>query len=62
MKEEFKKLIPELDLLIDKEAALKSIKCREWPLSKKPKWYNKDHEKTMQINHYIKSYLYLILK
>lgn len=72
----FKNLIADLDSIVDKELAYEQIKQKIWPLaqSKKPSKYfeigdneNADKKKaeetnknTMELNHYIKSYLALI--
>ena len=68
MKAKFRSLIAEIDALPDKDQALIDIKSKKWPLSNKPIWYHesgksitsKNLEKTMQINHFVKSYLYLL--
>lgn len=63
MKNLFRELIPEIDLIVGKELAINNIKKRIWPLSNesKPEWYNVDNKidlkKTMELNHYVKSYL-----
>jgi hypothetical protein len=76
MKTKFKSLKADLDAIADKELAYEQIKQKIWPLAKnkKPVKYfekgdtedkNKEKAKeisknTMDLNHYIKSYLYLI--
>ena len=76
MKDKFKSLRADLDAIVDKELAYEQIKQRIWPLanSKKPTGYleigdeenvdkkkaKENREKTMQMNHYVKSYLALI--
>ena len=78
MKAKFKSLIADLDLITNKELAYQQIKQKIWPLAKgkKPAKYfekgdkeNADRGKakeinknTMELNHYIKSYLSLLLK
>ena len=63
MKDLFKSLMAEIEAIVDKAQAIENIKCRIWPLSSesKPDWYNVDDKddlkKTMELNHYIKSYL-----
>jgi hypothetical protein len=75
-KEQFRSLLSDLDAIVDKDLAYEQIKQRIWPLanSKKPTGYlefgdkeNADkkkakdnREKTMEMNHYVKSYLALI--
>ena len=75
-KTEFKSLRTDLDAIVDKDLAYEQIKQRVWPLAKgkKPTGYfelgdteDPDKEKavqnqrkTMELNHYIKSYLALI--
>lgn len=61
MKDYFLERKKEIEDLKDKEKALFQIKSKEWPLSKKPKWFNKDQKKTMEIIHYIKFYLQHLL-
>ncbi len=68
----FKTLISDIKNLADKQAAYDNIKRKEWPLDKglKPDNYHelgddeqgKDFQSTMQLNHYIKHYLFLLLK
>ena len=76
MKDTFRSLITDLDSIVDKDLAYEQIKQKIWPLakSKKPSKYfeigdneNADKKKaaetnknTMELNHYIKSYLALI--
>jgi hypothetical protein len=76
MKDKFKSLRADLDAIVDKDLAYQQIKQKIWPLpnSKKPTGYfeigdteNQDKKKakenstkTMELNHYIKSYLALI--
>lgn len=77
MKAKFKSLIPDLDAIVDKELAYQKIKQKIWPLanSKKPPGYfvigdtensdekkaKENNKKTMELNHYIKSYLSLLI-
>lgn len=72
----FKNLISDLDAIVDKELAYEQIKQKIWPLAqnKKPNGYfergdtedvdkkkaKQNRDKTMVLNHYIKSYLALI--
>ena len=76
MRNVFRNLISDLDAIVDKELAYEQIKRKVWPLeaNKKPSKYfeigdteNADRRKaaennknTMELNHYIKSYLALI--
>ena len=76
MKDKFKSLRADLDAIVDKDLAYEQIKQKIWPLAvnKKPSQYfekgdsenvdNKQAEETnkntMELNHYIKSYLALI--
>ncbi len=72
MKKTFILLRSDLDEIVDKEFAYEQIKQKIWPLSqnKKPKNYyaigdnktkaEKYKKNTMELNHYIKSYLALI--
>lgn len=61
----------DIENVVDKQLALNDIRGRKWPLSPelKPDWYHeynddanvKKLESTMQLNHYIKSYLSLLI-
>jgi hypothetical protein len=75
-KDKFKSLRADLDAIVDKELAYEQIKQRIWPLAnnKKPTGYlefgdkenadkkkaKENRKKTMEMNHYVKSYLALI--
>ena len=75
MKATFRSLISDLDAIVDKDLAYEQIKQKTWPLAvdKKPTQYfevgdteSKDKEvaaeiskNTMELNHYIKWYLFL---
>ena len=71
MKEIFRSLISDLDAIVDKEAALESIKKKIWPLAqaKKPTEHfeigdsesGKNMRETLELNHYMKSYLSLLI-
>ena len=70
MKDIFRSLKNDLEAIVDKPAALDLIKKKIWPLAqeKKPSIFfeigdseeGKDMQKTLQLNHLIKSYLYLL--
>ena len=76
MKNKFRNLITNLDAIIDKDLAYEQIKQKIWPLAnnKKPSGYfeigdaedsdtkkaEENNKNTMELNHYIKSYLALI--
>ncbi|MCH8067785.1 MAG: hypothetical protein IID16_00725 [Candidatus Marinimicrobia bacterium] len=70
MKDLFRSLISDIDAIVDKPAALDLVKKKIWPLAqeKKPSIFfeigdseeGKDMQKTLQLNHLIKSYLYLL--
>lgn len=72
MRELFKSLIPDIDNLVDKQAAYEQIKRKQWPLSQelKPDDYfelgdseeGKDMKASGELNHYIKHYLFLLIK
>ena len=78
MKAKFRSLIADLDLIADKELAYQQIKQKIWPLAKNKKTAGyleigdtentnkkkakENRKKTMELNHYIKSYLSLLLK
>jgi len=69
MKELFKTLMPEIEAIQDKIVALDDIRSKKWPLKNKPKWYfelgdneaKKNIKDSMELNHYIKSYLQRLL-
>ena len=77
MKTKFRNLIADIDAIADKELAYEQIKQKIWPMAsnKKPSGYfeigdtedvdeqkaSTNRQNTMEMNHYIKSYLSLLI-